>query len=120
MNNATKGALLSGAVFPGLGQIALRRQKRGAILILAFLAGLLAIVVTTVQKALVIIKKIDTEGGGVDMDTINNAAAQASSSSGSLIFDFALMVIIGCWAFATADAYSIGKKMDAEDHTTGQ
>ena len=42
MNNAVKGTLLSVVVFPGLGQIVLRRRIRGAVLAFASMAGLSA------------------------------------------------------------------------------
>ena len=38
MKNSMKGALLSGLVFPGLGQIALKRYRRGFALMLTVMA----------------------------------------------------------------------------------
>lgn len=40
MNNSLKGALLSGVVFPGLGQIILKHYKRGIALMFWVLAGI--------------------------------------------------------------------------------
>ena len=59
MNNALKGALFSGLVFPGLGQIMLKHYKRGAVLTLAITAALLAILIKTVQQAVTILEKIE-------------------------------------------------------------
>jgi len=120
MNNSLKGALLSGLVFPGLGQVFLKHYKRGIALILTVLVSLLVIVVEAVQKAFTILEKIESEGGTIDMNSISNAATQASTTSGSLIFSFALLLIIFCWIIGVVDAYRIGKKKDMEQQSTSQ
>jgi hypothetical protein len=114
MNNSLKGAFLSGLIFPGLGQIALKHYKRGAVIMLAVLISLSVVVVKAVQHALAILEKIESEGGAISMSTISNAATQASTTSSSLIFNLGLLLIIFCWIIGIADAYRIGKKMDTE------
>ena len=114
MTNALKGALLSALVFPGLGQVVLKSYKRGLFLILTVLTGLLVIVVIAVQQALTVLKKIESEGGIIDLNTISNAAAQASvPSGGSMMMIFSLLILMS-WIVATVDAYRIGKKKDLE------
>jgi hypothetical protein len=113
MNNSLKGALLSGLVLPGLGQVILKHYKRGAVLILAVSASLLVILIKAVQQAFAILGKIESEGGVIDMSTISKAATQASTSSGSLIFKIALLLIMLCWIIGVVDAYRIGKKKDS-------
>ncbi len=120
MNNSLKGALLSGLLFPGLGQVFLKHYKRGIALILTVLVSLLVIVVEAVQKAFTILEKIESEGGTIDMNSISNAATQASTTSCSLIFSFALLLIIFCWIIGVVDAYRIGKKKDMEQQSTSQ
>ena len=112
MKNSLKGALLSGLVFPGLGQIILKHYKRGLALMLTVSAGLLIIIVKAVQQAVTILEKIEAQGGAIDMNTISKAATQASTTSDSLIFYLALLLIILCWIFSVIDAYRIGKKKD--------
>jgi hypothetical protein len=120
MNNSLKGALLSGVVFPGLGQIILKHYKRGIALMLTVLASLLVIVVKAVQQALTILEKINSEGGTINMSTISNIATQASTTFDSLIFNFVLLLMIFCWVIGVVDAYRIGKKKDLEEQSTGQ
>ncbi len=115
MNNASKAAFLSGAVFPGLGQLILKRYKRGIALMLTAGAGFVVILAKAVQQSLSILEKIESQGGAIDMTAILNAATQASTASGSLIFYFALFLIIFCWIFGVVDAYRIGKKKDLEE-----
>ena len=120
MNNSLKGALLSGVVFPGLGQIILKHYKRGIALMLTVLASLLVIVVKAVQQALTILEKINSEGGTINMSTISKISTQASTTFDSLIFNFVLLLMIFCWVIGVVDAYRIGKKKDLEEQSTSQ
>jgi len=115
MNNSLKGGLLSGLVFPGLGQVVLKHYRRGIVLMLTVLAGLSVIVVKAIQQALTTLEKIESRGGIIDMSTILNAATQATTSSDSLIVDFLLLLIMICWIFGVIDAYGIGKEKDLEE-----
>ncbi len=114
MNYALKAALLSGLVFPGLGQLFLKHYQRGIGLMLAVLASLSVIVVTIVQRALAVLEQVQTEGGAIDMEKLSAVTAQSSTPSGSLLYDTALGVVAFCWAFAIVDAYNRGKQKDAE------
>ncbi len=120
MNNSLKGALLSGLIFPGLGQVVLKHYKRGAVIMLTVLFSLSVIVVKAVQHALAILEKIESAGGAISMSTISNAATQASTTSGSLTFNLLLLLVILCWIIAVVDAYRIGKKKDIEEGSTSQ
>jgi hypothetical protein len=115
MRNSIKGAFLSGVVFPGLGQVILKHYKSGIALMLIVSVNMLLIIVKTVQHALAILEKIESEGGAIDISTISKAATQASTTSGSLIFKIALLLIILCWIIGVVDAYRIGKKKDIEE-----
>jgi len=116
--NALKAALLSGLVFPGLGQLVLKHHKRGMALMLVVLACLMAIVIKGVQQSLAILEKIASEGGVIDMRTVSSAASQASTTSSSLIFNLGLLLIIICWMIGVVDAYRIGKKKDIAEGST--
>jgi hypothetical protein len=120
MNNSLKGALLSGLVFPGLGQVILKHYMRGIALMLAVLAGLSVIIVKASQQALAIVEKIQSEGGAIDMNTISKAATQASTTSESFIVNLVLLLIIVCWIIGVVDAYRIGRKKDIEERLASQ
>lgn len=120
MNNSQKGALWSGLVFPGLGQVVLKHYKRGAVIMLAVLAGLSVIVVEAVKKAFIILEKIASEGGTIDFNTILDAASQASTNSDSLIFGSAVLLITFCWIIGVVDAFRIGRKKDLEEDSSHQ
>lgn len=116
MKNSLKGALWSGLVFPGLGQVILKHNKRGVVLMLTVFTTLIVIVSEAAQQAFAILERIESEGGMIDVKTITDAAARTSSTSGSLIYNLGFLFIITCWIFGTVDAYRIGKKKDLESN----
>ena len=120
MKNSMKGALLSGLVFPGLGQIALKHYWRGFALVLAVMAGLYIMIVTAVQQAYVILDTIEAEGGMPDSDTISQAAAQAAAASDSPMITAVSVLILVCWIVGIIDAWRIGKQKDLEGQATGR
>jgi hypothetical protein len=120
MNNSSKGALLSGLVFPGLGQVFLKHYKRGIAMMLVVLAGFSIVVSEATEQALTILEKVEAQGGAIDMRTISDAATQASTTFGSLTVNCALSLMILCWVIAVVDAYRIGRKKDLEQQFNGQ
>ena len=120
MKNSLKGALLSGLIFPGLGQISLKHYKRGTVIMLTVLVGMSVFIVKAVQHALDILEKIESQGGAISISTISNAATQASTTSGNLTFNLVLLLVIICWIIGVVDAYRIGKIKDIEEGFTSQ
>ena len=116
MKNSMKGALLSGLVFPGLGQIALKRYRRGFALMLTAMACMFVMIVTAVQQAYIILDNIEAEGGMPDSDIVTQAAVAFDSP---LISAVKLLLIV-CWIFAIIDAYRIGKQKDLEGQAPGR
>lgn len=112
MTNAIKGVLLSALVFPGLGQIVLKRYQRGVVLMLTTLAGLVVIVANATWGARRILETIESGSGVIDQDAMSRAIAQATSWSGNLAFNLLLFAITLCWVYAAVDAYRIGKQQD--------
>ena len=119
MNNAIKGGLLSGLVFPGLGQLVLRHYRRGALIMLVVLSSLCVIVVDILQQALDILEQIELQGEAIDMTAISNAATRESVQSGGLTISLFILLLIACWIAGTIDAYRIGKQKDRERGSPG-
>ena len=113
MTNSLKAAILSGLVFPGMGQIFLKHYKRAVVIIVGTLAGMALIIVEAVQLGLAIMEKIMSEGGAIDMETISAAATQAVNSL--FTFNLGFLLIILFWSIGTVDAYRLGKKKDIEE-----
>ncbi len=109
MKSPFKAALLSGLVFPGLGQIYLKRYMRGLTIIIPVILGLMLIIAMAVIGALEGLKKIQIEGGNADMDTILNLAVTYSKPS-AVHSEIIFLFIVCCWLFSVIDAYRIGKR----------
>ena len=120
MKHSLRGALLSGLVFPGLGQITLKCYRRGLILLVVVSASLLLIVIKGVQQAFAILEKIELQGGALDMGTILNAAIEASTTPESLILKLLFLWVIVCWIIGIVDAFRIGRRKDMEDALTSR
>ncbi len=112
MNRPLKAALLSALVFPGSGHIYLKQLKRGySILIISFIC-LCIVVVNTVNQALSIVEQLQNGGGAID---INRATELATQSSGSLLIQIAVNLLLICWLFGIIDAYRLANKITSED-----
>lgn len=109
MNASVKAALLSGLVFPGLGQLVLGAKRRGTLLIVGTLSCLTAMIVVATRKALMILDTLAREGRPLDMQSIREAAEQASAPPGSLVFNLFLFGLVLCWLYAIVDAYRTAK-----------
>jgi hypothetical protein len=114
MKKSLRGALLSGLVFPGLGQIALNQKARGMALIFIIFVSFVVMIAKGTQIALGVLGKINAEGKALDMQTITAVSERAVSASDSYIMHGAIVLIILCWFFGVIDAYRIGKKLDKE------
>ncbi len=112
MKNAIKGAVLSGLIFPGLGQVVLKRYRRGFVLIFTTFISLMVIVIKAVQLALTILENVGMGDGEIDIEAITEAANRVVSVSDSTLYQFCLFVILVCWIFGIVDAYRIGKEKD--------
>jgi predicted acyltransferase len=119
MKKSLKGALISGLVIPGMGQIFLKGYKRGAILILMISVGMLIFVLKAVEQAFIILENIESAGGVLDMNAILNAAAVASTSPANSTMNYALSFIFICWLYSIVDAYLLGRRIDREMGESG-
>jgi TM2 domain-containing membrane protein YozV len=113
MKKAVKAALLSGLIYPGLGQLWLKHPIRGIVLMVAVSASLAAIVTKVAQQALTMLEKMEAEGGTVDLVALLNLAHATSYD------DFAMkcasLTLIACWAVSIVDAYVLGREKDRQE-----
>ena len=111
MKQSLKGALLSGLICPGVGQLMLKRIKLGVTLIFVVVVALGAMVSIAVERALMILEEMESMGT-IDLAQISNAAHQATTQSDNSVFSLAALAIICCWLLGVIDAYLAGKKAD--------
>ena len=119
MRYAVKGVLLSALVWPGMGQVAMRRFGFGAVLMVATLAALVVVGVKAVQYALAILAKIDATAGLPDVHVLTRAALASMAVSDRTLFNASLAVLVICWISGVVDAWCVGARLDREAPPAG-
>ena len=114
MKASTRGMLLSGLVYPGVGQLLAGHKRSGLIFVLGTSAGLIVLFYRLMQRAYRIMEQAlpRVADGSLDLQTIKQLVAHRSTG-GWGIENFCLVGIIGCWLAAIVHAYFVGKKIDS-------
>lgn len=112
MTHAIKGVLLSGLVYPGLGQMALKHYLRGLAFLLAATLGLVAVVVEAARVTLEVVAKLDVSRAMVGPDQIYRAVRLALAETNGMVFKMAIALILFSWIVGTVDAFLLGRRMD--------
>jgi len=115
MKTATKAALLSGLVFPGTGQIYLKRSRRGLTIMALACSGIAIIVWMTIVRMLAALEQIQNQLNQVDMATISNVVLEFSANHSSVYYKPILLFIACCWIFSIIDAYRTGKEKELSE-----
>ncbi|MGD0021658.1 MAG: hypothetical protein ABSC54_05085 [Smithellaceae bacterium] len=109
INPATKATLLNALLFPGWGQLYLKRYKRGLAFLLPVAAGTLSIVWAVVQVARAILKAAPFKKGAVHFNDIVTLAINSVKAL-NLLYMLIIIIMIFLWIYSTVDAYFLGKK----------
>jgi hypothetical protein len=102
--------LLSALLFPGWGQLYLKRYKRGLAIILPVAVGTLFIVWAVVQVALAALKAAPFKKGTVHFGDIVILAVNSVKALDLFYLMLIIIFMILLWIFSTVDAYFLGKK----------
>ena len=115
MKNSTKGMLLSGLVYPGLGQLILGNVLSGIIFVLLSTTGFGILLYRIMQRTarvidqilpLLVDKKLDVH---TLVELLNRDFA-----GGWRLENICFIGIAGCWLVAIGHAYFAGKKIDRQ------
>ena len=114
MKASTKGAILSGLGFPGVGQIMLGRKWEGIAFIIVTTGAILAIVYSAVQRIPLILEKLipEMERGTLTLTMIFKETHKITAMGGTALEQISLWLIIICWVLSLVHAYLVGKKME--------
>ena len=110
MNKSIKAALISGLIFPGIGQISIGHKKRGWVIILVNSLFLYMIINEIIQQASSLVEKIQKSGVPLDYDSISNKTSELVSFTDNSSLNILLMLLIISWFASVIDAYYLGKK----------
>ena len=113
MNKATKAALYNVLLFPGWGQIYLKRYKKGIAIIIAIIAGALSILWSIVQTTTAFLKISPFRKNAVNFDVIVKTAIYSIKHTNRSYLILMLSLILLLWISSIIDAYTIGKKQQS-------
>jgi TM2 domain-containing membrane protein YozV len=114
MDSATKAALLSALIFPGCGQIYLKKYKRGIAIIIPVGAGLLSLCWAVIQVAIGILESAPFKKGTVTFSAVIQLSIDSVKSMNMMHLFLILLLIVSLWIFSIADAYLLAKKQKRE------
>ncbi len=115
MKESTKGVLLSGLVYPGLGQFVLEAKFSGVLFAILTTAGLLVIFYRLTVR---IYHALDPILSLLANNTLNwnrfIAILSHSSYDSWQIEGISLVLFLDCWVLASLHAFFVGQKIDRE------
>jgi hypothetical protein len=110
MNKATKAALYNVLLFPGWGQLYLKRYKKGIAIIIAMIAGALSILWSIVQTTIAFLKISPFRKNAVNFDVIAKTAIYSIKHTNRSYLILMLSLILLLWISSIIDVYTIKKK----------
>ena len=115
MKASTRGMLLSGLVYPGLGQLILGRMISGVILVVIATVTLVALIYRFVQRVYGLVDRILPllAENALDVATLKELLTRESAGGWGLE-KICLIGLVGCWLIAIGHAYVVGKKIDSQ------
>lgn len=110
MQRSTRAVLLSALVFPGAGQLYLKRYMPAACLISIALACLFILVSGTIEQAQQISGKILGAELPLEADAIAELISQQVAAGELQQLNMASVGFLACWVVAIVDAYFAGRR----------
>jgi TM2 domain-containing membrane protein YozV len=110
MNIASKAALFNALLFPGWGQIYLKKYKKGILIIIATIAGISSILWSVVQTTINILKIAPFKKGTVTFSAVIQLTINAIKALNLFYLYLILFFMILLWIISIIDAYISGKK----------
>ena len=109
--------LLSGLVYPGLGQLLAGLKPSGLIFVLGTSVGLIVLFYRLMQRAYRLMEQAIPRlaDEALDLQTLKDLVERCSAG-GWGVEVICLIGITGCWLLAIVHAYFIGRKIDRHPH----
>jgi hypothetical protein len=115
MNRSVKAALMSALVFPGAGQLFLKRGARACLFLLPTFGAIALFVSQAMEQATLIANQI--LDGTIPTDPVALAARLEQSGGDTTLGTAAAIVMVVCWIGSIVDAYLLGRS-DVPSHPT--
>lgn len=116
MKASYKAGLLSAFVFPGVGQLYLKKFWRGLGIMVLVLSGLAYMIWSATVTALKLVDEamLKMKAGTANMPEISDIVGSKTLNTDPY-HDIVFYFIICFWIFAIIDAYQIGKQKELSD-----
>jgi hypothetical protein len=114
MKSSTKGALLSGLVFPGLGQWVLGKKALGCLIMLLTILGTVGLTYSLAVRVPPLVEQVRMEAaqGAVSFQRLWTVSAQAVTGGDWWLEKASISLILVCWLFAIGQAFLLGQDRD--------
>ncbi len=113
MKRSTKAVLLSGLVYPGLGQMVLGSKGIGAAFMALTTAGIAGMVYSVAKRASSMADQImPTLGKGASGIETLLKMSRPPTTEGASLENASLVVVACCWAASAIHAYLLGKRLE--------
>ena len=109
MNKPLKAALFSALIFPGAGQLLLKKYISATYFAVFAGVGLYFLFSNLMSRAQDIIDKVQRGDASADLATITELVNQQSSIASDSLSP-ALIILLVAWLVSVVEAYRIGKK----------
>jgi TM2 domain-containing membrane protein YozV len=109
MNKPVKAALFSALIFPGAGQLLLKKYLSACYFAAFASVGLFLLLSNLMARAQDIIDKVQSGEVAADLATIAELVHQQSASATESL-NPALIILLVTWLVSVVEAYRIGKK----------
>jgi hypothetical protein len=113
MRYSIGAALLSGLIFPGLGQLLLKYYKTGLVMLIVAFVCVATVVTEAMSKALKIASDLEQSGAILDQAAIASAVEQASQNYDTMLVNLGMLGLVLVWLASVIHAYWAGKARDA-------
>ena len=108
MTRASKAALLSGLIFPGIGHMVLKHYLRGLVLMFSALIATSVIVAVLFRRAMAIVDRINSGDILVETGAIAEMVSNSTNGADSPIVNISVIVLGACWLIGIIDSYRLG------------
>ena len=111
----TKAILLSALVFPGAGQLYLKRFKTAVVLLVVIIICFSTMITSLMNTAMSAVQQIQMQGDIVNMSQITRIATETTEQTGNTGYTLSLALIMICWLYSIVDAYLACKKTTSSE-----
>jgi hypothetical protein len=117
MKASIRGMLLSGLVYPGLGQLILGRLTSGIILALFATITFIVLIYRVVERVYRLIDQILPllADNALDVTALKELLSR-DAAGGWVVEKICLIGLVICWLVAIGHAYFVGKKIDLQSN----